>query len=214
MTDITCCHTFGSVDNASAQQIEAKHLDIKKDYGMTNQKEGWQVQVLMREKSMLDAGAASRDCGGRQARHGADQHASSRHSYQWAIVEHWQQCRRVLGARVILKSARQPLTLDLAALALPTCVWLERDAYSDIHWLPYALAKYVEDCFHGTVKNIPTPSGAALDAEVLHRFLEHVRPYLRANNAVQKHAQLAVFSHLRISHPTTNTHVRLLRCAP
>ena len=60
MTDITCCHTCGSADNASAQTIEAKHLDIKKDYGMTNQKEGWQVQVLMREKSMLDAGAASR----------------------------------------------------------------------------------------------------------------------------------------------------------
>lgn len=73
--------------------IEARHLDIKKAFGMTNQKEGWQVQVLLREKRLDDAKDATRDAGGQQARQGADSHASARHRYQWEIVEHWLQCR-------------------------------------------------------------------------------------------------------------------------
>jgi hypothetical protein len=202
--------TVGSSDNFSACVIEARHLDIKKAFGLTNQKEGWQVQVLLREKRLDDARAATRAAGGQQARQGADCNVSARHSYQWAIIEHWLECRKVLGARVTLKSVRQPLTLDLASLALPTCIWRVKDAYGDIQWLPYALAKYVQDALHGTVQNIPTPSSAPLDADLLHKFLRHVRPYLTARNAVQRFAEIAVFSHLRIEHPTTNTHVRVL----
>ena len=187
---------------------------IKADFAKTNQKEDWQVQVLMREKRIDDAKAASRIVGGGD---GVGRQASSRHSYQWAIIEHWQDCAKTLGARVMLKSARQALTLDLASLALPTCIWLQRDALGDIRRLPYALAKYVQDTLHMTVDAIPTTSDAPLDLETLHGFLKHVRPYLVAHNAVQKYAEIAVFSHLRIEHPSTNTHVRLpnlVSCAP
>jgi len=52
-------------------------------------------------------------------------------------------------------------------LALPTCIWLQRDALGDIRRLPYALAKYVQDTLHMTVDAIPTPSDAPLDLETL-----------------------------------------------
>ena len=78
------------------------------------------------------------------------------------------------GIRVSLKSVRHPLTLDLVSLALPTCIWLQSDTYGDIHSLPYELVKYVQDALHGTVQNIPTPSGAPLNTDVLHRFLWQV----------------------------------------
>ena len=195
----------GSVGNASAQAIEAAHLRIKIAFAQTNQKEGWQVQVLMREKRLDDAAAASRMAGGRQ---GVHRQASSLHSHQWAIIEHWQQCAKVLGARVKLKS-RQALTLDLASLALRDCIWRTRDAHGDIIRLPYALAKYVQDALHETVDGMPTPSADPLDLATLHGFLRHVRPYLHSPTATQNLAEIAVFSHIRVQHPTTNTHVRL-----
>ena len=171
----------GSVGNASAQAIEAAHLRIKIAFAQTNQKEGWQVQVLMREKRLDDAAAASRMAGGRE---GVHRQASSLHSHQWAIIEHCQQCAKVLGARVKLKS-RQALTLDLASLALRDCIWRTRDAHGDIIRLPYALAKYVQDALHETVDGMPTPSADPLDLATLHGFNRHVRPYLHSPTATQ-----------------------------
>jgi hypothetical protein len=207
----TCAGVItGSVDNVTAEAIEAAHLRIKADFAMTNQKEGWQVQVLLRAIRQVQAEAASRIVGGRD---GVDGKASSLHNYQWAIVEHWQETAKVLGARVMLKSVRKALTLDLASLALPSSIWRVRDAHGDIRRLPYALAKYVQDALHETVEGIPTPSAAPLDLDTLHGFLRHVRPYHLANNAGEKFAEIVVFSHIRIEHPTTNTHVRLPRQA-
>lgn len=181
-------------------------MRIKIGFAQTNQKEGWQVQVLMREKRLDDAAAASRMVGGRE---GVHRQASSLHSHQWAIIEHWRECAKVLGARVKLKSARQDLTLDLASLALRGCIWRVCDAHGDILHLPYALAKYVQDTLHETVDDMPTPSAAPLDLATLHGFNRHVRPYLQCRSATQACAEIAVFSHIRIQHPTTNTHVRL-----
>ena len=208
----TCAGVItGSVDNVTAEAIEAAHLRCKADFAMTNQKEGWQVQVLLRVMRQDQAEAASRIVGGRD---GVDGKALSLHNYQWAIVERWQETAKVLGARVMLKSVRKALTLDLASLALPSSIWRVRDAHGDIRRLPYALAKYVQDALHETVEGIPTPSAAPLDLDTLHGFHKHVRPYLLTNNAVQKFAEIAVFSHIRIEHPTTNTHVRLPRLVP
>jgi len=130
-------------------------------------------------------------------------------SATWAIIEHWQQCAKVLGARVKMKSVRKDLTLDLASLALRDCIWRKRDAHGDVCRLPYALAKYVQDALHETVDGMPTPSAAPLDLATLHGFNRHVRPYLHSPSATQNFAEIAVFSHIRIQHPTTNTHVRL-----
>lgn len=130
------------------QSGHRSHLRIKIAFAQTNQKEGWQVQVLMCEKRLDDAAAASRMVGGRSR-------------------------------------GRQPLTLDLASLALRDCIWRTRDAHGDIIRLPYALAKYVQDALHETVDGMPTPSADPLDLATLHGFNRHVRPYLHSPTATQ-----------------------------
>ena len=83
----------------------------------------------------------------------------------------------------------------------------------DMPDLPYALAKYLQDSLYKVVDYIPTPSQQRLDADMLFRILGHVRPYGH-QGASESNAQLAIFSHIKITHPRSDVHVRFDHACP
>ena len=102
---------------------------------------------------------------------------------------------------------RQPLCLDLASFAVRGNPWVKHDPCGDMATLPYALAKYVQDALWQTVNYIPIPSADKLDAALLFKILKHVRPYSRSGNATHLHAEVAVYGHLKIQHPSHDIYV-------
>ena len=116
-------------------------------------------------------------------------------------------CSKLLGARMHTNGDRQPLCLDLASFAVRGNPWVKHDPCGDMATLPYALAKYVQDALWQTVNYIPIPSADKLDAALLFKILKHVRPYSRSGNARNQHAEIAVYGHLKIQHPSLDIYV-------
>ena len=178
---------------------------------MTNQKASWCMQILVREKRQDDVASASATFGA-DDEDSTNKNQSTRHACIWSLVEDYKSCSRVLGARVYT-AHRTKLTLDLASFAMRDSIWTTADANGDMPDLPYALAKYLQDLLYKVVEYIPTPSQQRLDADMLFKILGHVRPYGH-QGAAESTSQLAIFSHIKITHPRSDVHVRFDHACP
>ena len=197
--------------NTSAEAIEARHKLIKEAADRTNQKASWCMQVLVREKRQDDVSSASASLSAVDEDSASNQ-PSTRHTCIWSLVEDYQSCSRVLGARVYT-AQRRKLTIDLASFAMRDNIWTTKDVNGDLCDLPYALAKYLQGLLYKVVDYIPTPSQQRLDADLLFKILGHMQPYERYG-AAESTAQLAIFSHIKITHPRSDAHVRLEHTCP
>ena len=54
---------FGRILNCSAGPTENKHLDVKVDASLTNQRSDWLLQILLRQKRIDDVGGLSEEHG-------------------------------------------------------------------------------------------------------------------------------------------------------
>jgi len=88
-------------------------------------------------------------------------------------------------------------------VAIRDNIWTTKDVNGDLCDLPYALAKYLQGLLYKVVDYIPTPSQQRLDADLLFKILGHMQPYERYG-AAGSTAQLAIFSHIKITHPRSD----------
>lgn len=160
--------SMGDSANTCAQIIEMKHLDIKKGAARTNQRKGWELQVLLMEQRQDDVST--------QSYAGAQQNEHSEHTEEaefdvrkcmprgratfshtmhstalkypvyTAICEHLQ-CSRHLGVRAKV-SDNQEHEFNITTNTLSGA----HSAYSqdcpDLKHLPMALARFVCEKYH------------------------------------------------------------------
>ena len=233
--DNVCCHAYWIVhvrvadtktlvrrwDNCSAAPVEAKHLDVKADAAATNQKHGWLVQMLLREKRLDDA-AHIAAVGGDDANEPAHREGASACQGDgplpiWTLVVEWQHSTRTMGARCT-DSRRTPQTLELSSLASPQGAWTRHNPSGDMAQLPYAIAKYVQDRLWNSVEWIPAPSADKLDMQLLHRLMSMVLPWqpLVRRRSQNGYGQLAIYNSICIgvSSHSGNYHTIQVRAHP
>ena len=98
------------MDNCSASAVESKHLDVKSGSELTNSKEDWLIQLLLREKRSDDTRVMSAALGQTEHVNGSRGIVSS-----YTMLSKFQQCTRQLGTRARLDSRwrnHQVLLLD------------------------------------------------------------------------------------------------------
>ena len=200
-----CCRWL----NTSAEAIEAKHLDIKHAADKTNQKEDWRMQALVREKRQDDVASATARLNTGVAA-ATRRGTTARRTCQVSFLAEHMECCKILGSRVMTDN-RAHLTLDLASFTVKDCIWITADVHGDLVDLPYALAKYFQGLLHTEVDYIPEPSQQRLDASLLHKILQHAQPYqIGASASSSRTAQLAIYSHIKITHPRSDVHVSVV----
>ena len=185
------------MDNCSASAVESKHLDVKSGSALTNSKEDWLIQLLLREKRSDDTRVMSAALGQTEHVNGSRGIVSS-----YTMLSKFQQCTRQLDTRARLDSLwRNHQVLLLDCLGDKNNPWITGNPSGDMTHLSFALAKYVQDTLWREVSWIPAPStqrADRLDMDMLGKLLKLVIDW---DSSRARGGELAIYNNLVISVP-------------
>ncbi len=185
------------MDNCSVSAVESKHLDVKSGAALTNGKEDWLIQLLLREKRSDDTRVMS-------SAWGQTVHLNRGRGIvsPYTILSKFQECTRELGTRAQIDSRwRNNQVLLLDCLGDKKNPWITGNPSRDMTHLSFALAKYVQDTLWREVEWIPAPSAQRvdrLDMDTLGKLLKLVIDW-DASRA--RGGELAIYNNLVISVP-------------
>ena len=204
---------FGRILNCSAGPTENKHLDVKVDASLTNQRTDWLLQILLRQKRIDDVGGLSEEhglfenTGVLERKNGVASAREKRKALASVFAQHCQ-CSKTLKSRATYENERDEMTLNILAFASSDCFWSLQDASGHLQHLPKTLASHIQVLCHKHITEIPAPQiGQQLDISIWHGFLKMVlRPWRTAMTVST--GNLAVYNQLTIQSPDVDTEVR------
>lgn len=178
--------------------MESRYLDVKSGAGLTNGKQDWLIQLLLREKRRDDAKVLSSSVGGG----GQDVPGRQRDVTPYTLLSQYQKCTRRLVSRACASdSGRKPTVLLLDTLADPSNPWIQGNPGGDIVHLPYALAKYVQDIMWRTVSWVSAPSDDRSDMLDMKQLRDLLMLVIAWDPKHPRNGELAIYNSLRISLP-------------
>ncbi len=185
------------MDNCSGSAVESKHLDVKSGASLTNGKEDWLIQLLLREKHSDDTRVMSGALGQTVHLNRGRVIVSP-----YTLILKFQECTREFGTRAQLDSQwRNNQVLLLDCLGDKQNPWITGNPSGDMTHLSFALAKYVQDTLWREVSWIPAPSAQRvdrLDMDMLGKLLKLVIDW---DDSRARGGELAIYNNLVISVP-------------
>lgn len=232
----TTIKATGPLVYTSGEPVERRHVEVKRQYEHTNQRDHCSLQVLVAEKRKDDTRALahaqdalrkhsqssdSEDANDEGSEHDNDRFSpgtinmfcTDRMYPTWYAVQKWKECSRTLHVAAKVKHNKTASGRPSQAMLVISLVVL-RDKNSewclncpDMMGLPAALALHLRDAHRSLLPHI-TQHGV-LERHDVDALLALVRPVGRcAKTALEKCDELQVFNSLRITHPKLHGKVR------